>query len=139
MSSKHLSYQKKKNQRNSQTNYKILIPISRFLLQSLVRPLTIGITQMFSDYFCKPCLAVLFNGIVQPPLIFLYNIAVSVRDICDPVAQSIGYYLREVAVLCRSFRLVDVKTNRKCDCNDLCNENEESKAQCEEQLEKGPS
>lgn len=69
---------------------------------------------MFSDYFCKPALAVLFNGVVQPPMIFFYNVAASLRDICDPIAESMGCYIRQISVLCKSLRLVDY--NQNCDC-----------------------
>lgn len=61
-----------------------------------------------SDYFFKPCLAVIFNGIIQPPLVFLYNIATSIRDLVDPIAEGIGYFLRELANVCKAIRLIEV-------------------------------
>lgn len=75
---------------------------------------------MFSDYFCKPFLAVTFNGVVQPPMIFFYNIATSIRDVCEPCSESIGCYIREVSVFFRAFRLIEVKKNKlikDCDCD----------------------
>lgn len=67
-----------------------------------------GLIQLISDYFIKPFLAVIFNGIVQPILIFLYNVATSIRDFIKPIAESIGYFIREIAELCRAFRLVQI-------------------------------
>lgn len=82
-------------------------------MYSLLRPLTVGVIQLTSDYFFKPFLAVLFNAVIQPPLIFLYNIATSLRDLCDPIAEGIGYFLREIAVLLRAIRLVEINRGSK--------------------------
>ncbi|GLV35161.1 uncharacterized protein CBL_01691 [Carabus blaptoides fortunei] len=90
-----------------------ILQLIRFLLQALIRPLTVGLVQLFADYFLKPCLTVLFNGLVQPPMIFLYNVATSVRDVCEPIATGIGYFLREIAVLFKAIRLVQVDTGKR--------------------------
>lgn len=85
------------------------------MLYSIVRPLTVGIVQLGSDYCFKPCLAVLFNAVVQPPLIFLYNVATTIRDLCQPLAEGIGHFLREVAVVLRAIRVVEIrKDNQYC-------------------------
>ncbi|KAG5885989.1 hypothetical protein JTB14_025384 [Gonioctena quinquepunctata] len=89
-----------------------ILQMTRFLLYSVIRPLTVGMMQLVSDYFFKPLLATFFNACIQPPLIFFYNIASSVRDCCDPVAEGIGYFLREIAFVIRSFRIVEVKSDR---------------------------
>lgn len=87
----------------------------RFILHSICRPLTIGLIQLASDYFFKPLLVTIFNGVIQPILIFIYNIASSIRDICDPVSEGIGYFLNAIAVLLKSFRIVEsVTENCKC-------------------------
>jgi hypothetical protein len=85
--------------------------------------LIVGGIQLASDYFFKPLLSILFNGVIQPILILLYNIATSVRDCCEPIAITLGFFLREIGNLCRSIRLVDVNTVRlpkdrpSCHCN----------------------
>ncbi|XP_025831937.1 uncharacterized protein LOC108738021 isoform X2 [Agrilus planipennis] len=89
----------------------------KFLLYGLIRPLTVGLLQLACDYFFKPFLAILFNGFVQPILIFFYNVATSLRDLCDPIAEGCGYFLHELAFLCRSIRLFDYKSqkpNKEC-------------------------
>ncbi|KAF2904944.1 hypothetical protein ILUMI_01225 [Ignelater luminosus] len=86
----------------------------RFVLHSIVRPLTIGVLQLISDYFFKPFLATLFNAVIQPPLIFFYNIATSLRDLCDPIAEGLGYFLRETAVVFKSIRLFEMKSDKHC-------------------------
>lgn len=93
---------------------------------------------MFSDYFCKPCLAVTFNGVVQPPMIFFYNIATSLRDVCEPCSQSIGCYIREISVFFQAIRLVDIKKNKVkkvCDCNATKNTplEEKQETNCDEE------
>lgn len=87
--------------------------IFRFLFHSIIRPLTIGVVQLSSDYFFKPLLAVLFNGIIQPILIFVYNIATSLRDISKPVADSVGFFIREVSEICKSIRFVEIHNDKK--------------------------
>ncbi|XP_072384100.1 uncharacterized protein [Diabrotica undecimpunctata] len=84
----------------------------RFFLYSILKPLTVGIIQIVSDYFFKPMLTTLFNSVIQPILILLYNILTSIRDICNPVAEAIGYFIREMAVLIGAFRIVEVKTDQ---------------------------
>lgn len=51
---------------------------------------------------------------IQPPLIFLYNVATSLRDLCDPIAEGIGYFLREIAVVLRAIRVVEIRKGGKC-------------------------
>lgn len=99
-----------------------ILQLFKFLLYSIFRPLSVGLMQLGSDYFFKPCLTTLFNGIVQPILIFLYNIATSVRDLFDPVAECCGYFFKELAVLCRSIRLFNYHSCGKnnCECKQKC-------------------
>lgn len=61
-------------------------------------------------------MAVLFNGVIQPPMIFLFNIATSLRDLCDPIAEGIGYFFREIAVIFRAFRLIEFSKEKRCVC-----------------------
>nr|CAH7749870.1 unnamed protein product [Callosobruchus chinensis] len=93
-----------------------ILQLLRFLLYSIIRPLTVGLIQLVSDYFFKPFLATLFNAVIQPPMIFLYNVATSLRDLLDPIAEGIGYFFREVAQLIRAFRIVEYK--KLCRCGD---------------------
>lgn len=89
----------------------LILQSVRFFLYSILRPLTVGLIQLISDYFFKPILTTLFNAVIQPVLIFFYNIVTSLRDICDPLAEAIGYFIREIAVLIRAFRIIEVNTN----------------------------
>jgi len=86
-----------------------ILQFLRFFLYSLTRPLTIGLLQLLADYLVKPVLSILFNAIIQPVLILCYNIFTSLRDLCEPIAEAIGLFLREIAHLCAAIRLVEVK------------------------------
>ncbi|KAJ3631807.1 hypothetical protein MTP99_012913 [Tenebrio molitor] len=97
-----------------------ILQFFKFLLYSILRPLTVGLMQLASDYLFKPCLTTCFNGLIQPFLIFLYNIATSVRDLCDPIAEAFGYFCRELAVLFRAIRLCTYKKNTNDDVNCGC-------------------
>ncbi|EEB11085.1 hypothetical protein Phum_PHUM087180 [Pediculus humanus corporis] len=95
------------------------LQLYRFLFTSIIRSLTVGLLQIFSDYFFKPFLTIIFNGIIQPFLILGYNIATSFRDLCLPISQTFGFFAKEIANLCRSCRLVDVNkysTPPSCHC-----------------------
>lgn len=94
-----------------------ILQLFRFILFSIIRPLTVGMLQLFADYFIKPFLSIIFNALIQPILILLYNIATSFRDLCEPLAEAFGFFLRELAHVFRSFRIVEVnRTNTTPDC-----------------------
>ncbi|CAK9809630.1 hypothetical protein ANTQUA_LOCUS6102 [Anthophora quadrimaculata] len=86
-----------------------ILQLVRFILYSIIRPLTVGILQLLADYFIKPLLSIVFNALIQPVLILLYNIATSFKDLCEPIAEAMGLFLREVAHLCAAIRIVEVK------------------------------
>ena len=90
-----------------------ILQLIRFLLFSIVRPLTVGVIQLVADYFLKPLLTITFNGLIQPFLILLYNIATSFRDCCEPLAAAFGYCIKELAELFRACRLVEINNYPK--------------------------
>ncbi|XP_001353015.1 uncharacterized protein [Drosophila pseudoobscura] len=82
----------------------------RFVLYSLVNTLIVGLLHLTSDYLLKPVLTTLFNGFLQPPLIFVYNILCSMRDITEPLGDGLGHFLKPLATVCGSIRLIDVNS-----------------------------
>ena len=80
-----------------------------FILYSMLRAIIVGFLQITSDYFIKPLLAVLFNGLCQPPFIFIRNVLQSICKMLDPVAKLLTTFLRPIADLVRAFRVVEVK------------------------------
>ncbi|KAK0090910.1 hypothetical protein PV325_000076 [Microctonus aethiopoides] len=85
-----------------------LLQFLRFVLRSILKPLIVGVIQMISDYVFKPFLTIIYNGVIQPLLIFLFNIASSFRDLCEPIAEAMGYFFREFANLFRAIRLIEI-------------------------------
>lgn len=84
----------------------------RFVMYGIVRPLLIGTMQIVGDYLLKPLLAIVFNGFVQPPLILVLNIFVSVRDICKPIAETLQMFCQPFSDCLRSIRLVEIHPKR---------------------------
>ncbi|XP_023180143.2 uncharacterized protein LOC111605700 [Drosophila hydei] len=80
----------------------------RFLLYSVVNTLIVGLLHTTSDYLVKPSLTVIFNGFLQPPMIFLYNVMCSLRDILDPLAETLDHFIKPLATLGASIRLINV-------------------------------
>lgn len=93
----------------------LLIQFYRFLLAGILRPIIIGVLQMTSDYFLKPILTVLFNGILQPILIFCYNLLTSICDMFEPLTNLLTQIVQPVAILLGSIRLCEYKP-----CNNPC-------------------
>ncbi|KAH8405269.1 hypothetical protein KR222_001011 [Zaprionus bogoriensis] len=85
-----------------------LLQCYRFMLYSLVNTLLVGLLHLTSDYLVKPALTVIFNGFLQPPMIFLYNVMCSARDILEPVADTLQNFVKPLATLAGSLRLVHV-------------------------------
>lgn len=90
-----------------------LLQTYRFVLYSLVNILLVEFLHMTSDYFVKPVLTVLFNGYLQPPLIFCFNILSSIRDISQPITDTINNFMKPLATVGRSLRLVHATYNKK--------------------------
>lgn len=80
----------------------------RFVLYSVINSLLVGLLHMTSDYLVKPALTVTFNGFLQPPMIFLYNVMCSLRDILEPVADTLNNFIKPLATLGASLRLINV-------------------------------
>ncbi|XP_014284440.1 uncharacterized protein [Halyomorpha halys] len=97
-----------------------ILQLYKFLLYSIVRPIMVGLVQLTSDYFFKPLLTITYNGFTQPFLVFLFNVAASIRDLCLPIAKGLGYFISEIAGLLRAIRLVDCGRNSSYQMRDSC-------------------
>lgn len=89
------------------------LQLYRFLLYGLLRSVLVGVLQITADYLLKPLLAVMFNGLLQPPLVFVQNILTAMAAMLEPVAKLIGSLLEPVGKLVQSFHLVETKTVNK--------------------------
>lgn len=85
----------------------------RFLLYFLIKILLVGLLEISSDFMIKPVLKVLYGGFLQPSFEFCFNILSSIRNICMPVADIVNNFMKPVATVGNSLRLVDFTYNKK--------------------------
>lgn len=90
-----------------------LLQSYRFVLYSIINILLVEFLHMTSDYLIKPLLTVIFNGFLQPPLIFCFNILSSIRDILEPIADTLNNFMKPIATVGRSIRLIHATYNKK--------------------------
>ncbi|RVE42283.1 hypothetical protein evm_013070 [Chilo suppressalis] len=89
----------------------LLITLERCALM-VVRDLVTGVVQTASDYALKPALALVFNAVVRPPLVFAANVSRAVRAALRPLAAAATDAVEPAAALLRSLRLVTVRYDR---------------------------
>ncbi|CAH0604499.1 unnamed protein product [Chrysodeixis includens] len=86
----------------------LLLHVQRCGLVAL-RGAATGLLQTTSDYALKPALALTFNALLQPLLVFVGNVGRGVREALRPLAAALGDVLEPAARLLASARLVDVR------------------------------
>lgn len=85
----------------------LLLHVQRAVLLAL-RGAASGLLQTTSDYALKPALALTFNALLQPLLVFCGNVARGIRAALKPLAGALGDVLEPLARLLAAVRLVDV-------------------------------
>lgn len=94
----------------------LLLQLERCALL-IARAAALGTVQTAADYALKPTLALLFNAVVQPPLVFAGNAARALRDALRPLWLALGDALEPAARLLQAVRLVHVHVVRSaCEC-----------------------
>ncbi|XP_047528120.1 uncharacterized protein LOC125064870 [Vanessa atalanta] len=91
----------------------IVLQIERCILLG-VRSVMTGALQAASDQLLKPTLALAFNAIVQPPLVFATQTASALREVMRPVTLALGDVLEPFTRLVSSLRLIHIE--RRCTC-----------------------
>jgi hypothetical protein len=80
----------------------------QYVTNYIARPLLLGVLSMMGNRLVKPLLAGLFNLVIQPFLIFSWNVASGVRHVLNPLIDVLGAVTSKLAVLLQAFRLVEV-------------------------------
>lgn len=93
----------------------LLLQLERCLLLT-ARGAALGAVQTAADYALKPALALLFNAVVQPPLIFVGNVMRALRDALRPLWLALGDALEPAARLLQAVRIVQVHVERASPC-----------------------
>lgn len=83
------------------------LELVRFLFRGIFLQLVVGLITIIGDYGIKPVLAALFSSFIQPSATLLANVAISLRQICEPLFAIIHSIAVELAVVLRAFRLVE--------------------------------
>ncbi|XP_022083876.1 uncharacterized protein LOC110975597 [Acanthaster planci] len=86
----------------------LVLELLRFLAYNVFGLLFVGLLTTFGDYFFKPVLAAMFNSILQPLAVFLYNVGMALKTIFGPLIDILRALLIQFAMLLRAFRLVEV-------------------------------
>ncbi|XP_055546411.1 uncharacterized protein LOC129730817 [Wyeomyia smithii] len=89
------------------------LQLYRFLLYGILRAIFVGFLQITADYLLKPLLAVMFNGLIQPPIVFVHNILTALGDMLEPVAKLLGSFIQPFSRLIGSLRFIENKTIHK--------------------------
>ncbi|XP_076347574.1 uncharacterized protein LOC143245270 isoform X2 [Tachypleus tridentatus] len=76
----------------------------------LLQRLLVGTFHRFGDLLLKPVLAVIFNGILYPIGIFLWNFSTLILNILTPLLDILRNLTEIIAIPLREFRLVEVKS-----------------------------
>lgn len=80
----------------------------------LLRGAVVGAVQTASDYALKPALALLYNALLQPLLVFACNVARGVRSALRPLWAALGEALEPAARVLSAARLVEVRLACSC-------------------------
>nr|XP_049695233.1 uncharacterized protein LOC110379491 [Helicoverpa armigera] len=86
----------------------LLLQLARCALAAL-RGAAAGLLQTASDVALKPALALTFNALLQPLLVFAQNVSRGVRAALQPLAALLGDVAEPAARLLAAVRLVDVR------------------------------
>ncbi|XP_076451410.1 uncharacterized protein LOC143287334 [Babylonia areolata] len=86
----------------------LVVEAVNFITDHIFRPLFVGLLTTSGNRLVKPLLAGLFNLLLQPLVIFLWNLASGLRHACQPLIDIFGGFLAKVTLLVQAFRLVEV-------------------------------
>ncbi|XP_067146095.1 uncharacterized protein [Apteryx mantelli] len=86
----------------------LLVELVRFLGESVVQVLLVGLLTAIGEHMLKPLLVAVSNSILQPLLLFLLNLLHGIRDLTYPLIDILEGICLQVAVVLRAFRLVEI-------------------------------
>ncbi|XP_033645827.1 uncharacterized protein LOC117305150 [Asterias rubens] len=96
-----------------------LLEFLRFLAYNIIGLFLVGLLTTFGDYLFKPVLAALFNSILQPVAVFLYNTGVALQTVFKPLIDILRGVFTQIAMLLRALRLVEINWKRGPEQNTL--------------------
>lgn len=89
-----------------------ILELARFCCATL-RKIIVGFITILSDSFWKPFLSSLFNSLLQPFFLLLWNVLDGVRTFTQPAIRMLSQVFEQLAILLRAFRLCEYKPGKE--------------------------
>ena len=86
----------------------LMIEALSYIANHIARPLLLGVIMTTGNRLIKPLLAGIFSVLLQPIIIFLWNLVSGLRHVTQPLIDIFGAIVTKLATLLQAFRLVDV-------------------------------
>lgn len=90
-----------------------VIELLRLIFSTVFQKFIVGVITIMGDYFLKPLLSSVFNSVLQPEFVFLWNTTRGIRRLSQPLVQLFGDILQYFSGLLRSFRLFEYNNYRR--------------------------
>ena len=85
-----------------------VLELLRFIFHYVALRVLGGVLIVTGDHFLKPLLAVLFNSVIQPSLIFTRNVLAGVKNLLQPLMDITNSFISQLGSLLRAFRLFEL-------------------------------
>ncbi|XP_057290578.1 uncharacterized protein LOC130613255 [Hydractinia symbiolongicarpus] len=89
-----------------------ILELARFCCATL-RKIIVGFITILGDSFWKPFLSSLFNSLLQPFFVLLWNVLDGVRTFIQPAIRMLSQVFEQLAILLRAFRLCEYKAGKE--------------------------
>ncbi|XP_002736168.1 uncharacterized protein LOC100377427 [Saccoglossus kowalevskii] len=96
----------------------LVLESSRFVFQNLVQFFLKEFFIVIGDHCLRPMLSALYNHVVQPIVVFSYNVGVGFKRILYPFIEILRDIMLVVAIPLRAFRLFELNWKVPSDVND---------------------
>nr|KAG5688890.1 hypothetical protein BaRGS_016458 [Batillaria attramentaria] len=92
------------------TSIAILLAVEavNYAINHIASPIFLGVVTTIGNRLLKPLLAAAFNLLLQPVIIFSWNVLSGIRHVFQPVVDVLGAVMSKLAILVQAFRLVEV-------------------------------
>ena len=86
-----------------------LLELVKLVFATVFQKFIVGMLTVIGDCILKPLLSSLFNSLLQPLFVMLWNTTTGVRRFVQPMVLLIADILQPITYLVRSFRLIEYR------------------------------
>jgi len=86
-----------------------LLELVKLVFATVFQRLVVGVLTVTGDCVLKPLLSSLFNSVLQPLFVLLWNTTTGVRRFSQPVVLLVVDILQPLVCLVRAFRLLEYR------------------------------